>query len=303
VGEHDVVVLGEEADRGRRVRVGTGSVGKVEQLPSLLIGEGAEFRAEALDDLAQAGEAAPLLDVVDRRRAERPQVPHHDGLDGWVRVHGGAEPGLRSGVEGKSAAAPDSTGRDLDQRNPSPDGVAEGQVVAARPPLGETLADPADRAALGLRDLAACGDEVVGVHADQVLAELPLHRTHHHRLEEWPEGAAVSGTDEMDRRPHHPDPDHLACDQHPGQLFRAVCLQPCPQGDIRIVGVLGLEPKEVLDGLEGAHPAPLQKELAGQQCTIEGTGGKHLRAVPAGRGSHAASMTCRAPRRSVERNR
>jgi len=30
------------------------------------------------------------------------------------------------------------------------------------------------------------------------------------------------------------------------------------------------------------HPAPLQKELAGRQCTIEGTGGKHLRAVPAG---------------------
>ena len=39
VGQGDVVVLGEEADRGRGVGVGPGGVGEVEQLPAGLSSE------------------------------------------------------------------------------------------------------------------------------------------------------------------------------------------------------------------------------------------------------------------------
>ena len=66
VAEQDVVVLGQEARRGRGVGVGTWRVGEVEQLATALVTERLEQRPQPLDDLAQAGQARPRLDVHDR---------------------------------------------------------------------------------------------------------------------------------------------------------------------------------------------------------------------------------------------
>ena len=55
VAEQDVVVLGQEARRGRRVRVGPRRVGQVEQLASRSVPEGDELGSQRVDDRARVG--------------------------------------------------------------------------------------------------------------------------------------------------------------------------------------------------------------------------------------------------------
>ena len=50
VGEEHVVVLGQEADRDGRVRVGAQCAGQVEELPPTLVAEGRQPGAQPLDD-------------------------------------------------------------------------------------------------------------------------------------------------------------------------------------------------------------------------------------------------------------
>ena len=78
VREQDVVVLGQVAHGGRRVRIGERRVGEVEELAPVLVGEGPELRAQPLDDLAQSRQPTPGRHVGNARRAERGEVPQDD---------------------------------------------------------------------------------------------------------------------------------------------------------------------------------------------------------------------------------
>ena len=57
VREQHVVVLGEEARRSGRVRIGAGRIGEIEELAAALVAERAELRAQPVEDLAHPGEA------------------------------------------------------------------------------------------------------------------------------------------------------------------------------------------------------------------------------------------------------
>ena len=63
VREQRVVVLGEEAHRRGRVRVGERCVGHVDQLATALVAERAQPGSQPFDDLAEAGQARPRGDV------------------------------------------------------------------------------------------------------------------------------------------------------------------------------------------------------------------------------------------------
>jgi hypothetical protein len=52
MGEHDVVVLGEEARRSGRLGIRPRSVGEVEELPPARVAEDAEARSQPFHDLA-----------------------------------------------------------------------------------------------------------------------------------------------------------------------------------------------------------------------------------------------------------
>ena len=105
VGEQDVVEVGEEARRGRGVGVGAGGVGEVVEDPAVVVAEAAQVGGELFDRAAEAGEAAPGLDVGDRGRAERGQVAL-DQVPGRGRGgQGPAEPGLGEHEQGRAAVA------------------------------------------------------------------------------------------------------------------------------------------------------------------------------------------------------
>src|SRR3712207_4985245 len=70
VGYEQVVVLGQEAHGRRRIRVRTWRIGKIEELVAHLVVEGCQTRSQPLDNVAQPGQPAPLLDVLDRCRTE-----------------------------------------------------------------------------------------------------------------------------------------------------------------------------------------------------------------------------------------
>ena len=87
VREDDVVVLGEETDGGRGVRVGQrahrGRRPARRRPPS---GTAATAASSRVDDLAQPGQPAPRLDVPDARRPERAQVAEHEVVQGSRRA-------------------------------------------------------------------------------------------------------------------------------------------------------------------------------------------------------------------------
>jgi len=126
-----------------------------------------------------------------------------------------------------------------------------------------------------------------------VLAELALDTAFQDGLDERAEHAAVPCADEMDGGPHEGDPDHMAARHHPGQRLRPEVVEPGPQGEVRIVGVLGLDAYQVLDGVEGVQQAALQEELPGEQGTVEGAGAQHLAMAGLAR---AGFVQCRAGR-------
>ena len=132
VREQDVVVLGQEADGRRRLRIGPRRVGQVEELAAVLVAEGPQARPEALDDLAQPGQPAPGRHVGDGRRAERGEVPEHDVVERRPARERTAEPRLGGREPDLRRRAPDAAGRHLDEREPAATGEGERRRVAAR---------------------------------------------------------------------------------------------------------------------------------------------------------------------------
>src|SRR5205823_710455 len=94
-------------------------------------------QVEAVDDLAETGEAAPGLHVLQAGRAERGEVAEDQVVEPRFRVDIGAEPRLDGGQPGLAAAAPDSFGWNVNQRKQVAGGAGHGLGVEVWPVLAE----------------------------------------------------------------------------------------------------------------------------------------------------------------------
>jgi hypothetical protein len=116
VTQQDVVVLGQEADRGGDVRIREWRTRDVEQLAAAVVAERAESRTEPFEDLAHAGQPRPRPNVRGRGRSERREVPHDHLVRLGHRLERSAEPVLHGRERGSTRLAPEAARRDLDQR-------------------------------------------------------------------------------------------------------------------------------------------------------------------------------------------
>ncbi len=116
VREGDVVVLGQEPRRRRRVRVGARCIGQVEELAAGLVAERPELRSEPLDDLPQAGQPRPRPDVRDGRRTECREIAEDGLVECGIRTERPRQPGLERRPGRSTRPAPDASRRQLDDR-------------------------------------------------------------------------------------------------------------------------------------------------------------------------------------------
>ena len=104
---------------------GRGRVGQVEQLPPALVAERDEARPQALEDLAELGQAAPRLGVHHAHRPESRNVAGEHGVDARQVRRRFAEPGLDRGMRDRPAPAPQSARRHLDEWHAGPHRLLE----------------------------------------------------------------------------------------------------------------------------------------------------------------------------------
>src|SRR6185436_12440567 len=117
-----------------------------------------------------------------------------------------------------------------------------------------------------------------------------------HRLQHRPQGQAVAGADEVDRRPHQRQPHHLPLHQQRRQLVGAEAAQARPQGVVGRLGRLRLQPHQVVDDVDRRHRPALQEELTGQQGPVQRPGLQHGRVLG---GSHAKELAAAVCQRYV----
>ena len=186
-----------------RVGIGPRCVGQVEQLAAGLVAEREEPRPEALEDLAEPGQAAPRLGVHHARRPE--------GAPGSAsRPHR-----ARQAPPAARRARPRSTCGRSARSGPTVRGAAPGRAARrsgwpARAPNRSRSGQRVRRwspSALKVRgslvhEGATHRDDLVEVDAGQALAELALLDPIHDRLDERPETPGVAGGDQVDRPAH-----------------------------------------------------------------------------------------------------
>ena len=116
-------------------------------------------------------------------------------------------------------------------------------------------------------------DSVEGRRELRVPCELGVE----HRLHQRPEGQAIAGRDEMDRRPHHGRAHDGAIRQELRERLRPEPVEARPESDVRVAGHLGLEPDEVLGRLERCQLRALEQQLSSQRRAAEGARAERLR--------------------------
>ena len=268
--QEDVVVLGQEADRRRRVRVRDRRVGQVEQLAAGLVAVRDERRAQPLEDLAQPGQPRPGPGVGGRRGAERREVAADRLVRSWVAVHRGAQPRLGGRVRRPPGPAPQAARRDLDEREQEAGGIRQRVGVAVRPARTEGGRQGRRRARLGLERLVAGGDDRLDVHPDELLGE---RRTLPHpgpeARQHGDQPAAVVGGDEVEGAAQGPQADGPALFQQVAELVGVERLDPGPQRDVRVDRLLRLDPDERLDHVARGLARPREQALAEQEGPVE----------------------------------
>ena len=142
----DVVVLGQEADGCRRLRVGPGRVRQVEQLPAGRRAEGDQPGSQPLEHAAETGQPAPGLHVHRRCRSERTEVSQHQAPRchpprGWL----GPATCRVARMRGPGPLPEPARGR-LDERQQERRGVRQRRGVRGREALGEHRSELGSRA-------------------------------------------------------------------------------------------------------------------------------------------------------------
>jgi len=280
VREQEVVVLGEEPGRRRRVGVGTGGVGQVEELAPALVSERAKPRTEPLDHLPEPGQARPGSDVGDGRRPEGCEVAHDDLVERGAGSERTAEPGLGGGRRDLGRGAPDAAGRNLHEcqqvaaRVGESGGVRVGKALHKRGPqlrpgaraLGHER--PHERQRRG---------DVEPAERGRVLP-MPGELSVEHGLHERAQHQAVVGADEMERGAHGDDADDAPLEQQRRELLRTEMIEPRPQRRVRVQRDLRLQTDEVLDRVEHRQGRPAEQQLALQRRSVQRLQAENLRA-------------------------
>ena len=91
-----------------------------------------------------------------------------------------------------------------------------------------------------------------------------------HRLDERTEGERVLARDEVDRPAHHDDPDEPSRGQGVGERGRLEALETRPQGRVRVVRDLRLEPDETADCVLHTERGALEQKLARERRAVQG---------------------------------
>ena len=268
--EEDVVVLAEEANRSRDVRVGPWCVGKVEELSPALVLEDDQALAEPLDDVLQPCQAGPVLDVGNRRRPECPEVAQDEVVDRGLGLELAPSPRFDRRELRLTALPPDPAGSDLDEGQMRASRVADRLGVIAEPSRDETSTElpPAERL-LGEQLARRLHQrlDVGAAHPAAVVTApvLPLRHDLRQRLER----ERVLDGGEMDRPAHEPEPDDLPLLEQPPELVRVEAVESGPEPVVRRHDLLGLEPDEVLDHVLHRHVGAAEQVLALQQRAVQ----------------------------------
>ena len=279
VAELHVVVLGQEADGCRGVRIGERRAPDVEQLATSLVAERAQSRAEAFEHLAHPREPRPRTGVARRRRAERGEVPQHQLVRGGLGVERTAEPVLHGRERGPSRPAPDSARGYLHQRQEVHRRVRELGGVVVGPAFGQER----DELGSGARALheQPRGERLQLIHVQPVQRPperaLAVQRALHHGLEDRPERQGIPRRDEVERGPQQPHPHRPAFGDRLRQGLWPEAIQPRPQRHVGIARHLRLEADQAFDRVGHGDSAPSEQELALEQCAVERAAPEHAR--------------------------
>ena len=212
VREQDVVVLGEEPDRRRRVRVGPGRIGPIEQLAAALVTEPTESGRDAIDDFAHPGQPGPRRHVRHGGRSERAEVPQHNFIDRRHRDERSPEPRLDRGRRDLCRPAPQPARRYLHEREVVPARVRERGCVEIREFRSERAAELRPRARLFGQEAAREREDRFEIDPAQVRCVLgvAVQLAIEHGLDERTQQQRVVGGHEVQCPAHHHDADHLA---------------------------------------------------------------------------------------------
>ena len=95
-----------------------------------------------------------------------------------------------------------------------------------------------------------------------------------HRLHQRPQDECVVGGDEMDRPPHHDDPDDPALRQVVGERLGTEPLEPGPEARVRVERHLRLQADDVLHRPDHVDLGAAQQELASQRRPAQRSSGQ-----------------------------
>ena len=268
--EEDVVVLAEEANRSRDVRVGPGASGRSKSSLPRSSWKTHQALAEPLDNVLQPCQAGPVLDVGNRRRPECPEVAQDEVVDRGLGLELAPRPRFDRRELRLTPLPPDPAGSDLDEGQVRARRVADRLGVIAEPPRDQTSTElpPAERL-LGEQLARRLHQrlDVGAAHPAAVVTApvLPLG----HDLRQRPERERVLDGGEMDRPAHEPEPDDLPLLQQPPELVRVEALEPRPEPVVRRHDLLGLEPDEVLDHVLHRLVGAAEQVLTLQQRAVQ----------------------------------
>jgi hypothetical protein len=187
-------------------------------------------------------------------------------------------------VPGLPGGTPDGPGRHLDQRDQRADALGERGRGVAGPVRREQPAKLAERPGRGVHECPARRGQGAGVQAGELLAEDRGQRPVQRRLDQRAERQAVAGGDEMDRRAHQGDPDHLPAHQQLGKVTGLEPGQPAPKPVVRRERRLRLQAGQVLDHRHhGCGPARAggqrgrpEQHLPREQGPVQGPQVQHV---------------------------
>ncbi len=255
VRDEDVVELGQEPRRRRRVRIGQRAVRHVEELAAALVAERAELGSQPIEDLPDAGEAGPRPHVGRGGGTERREVAQHEVVGQRVGLGIAAEPVAHRRPHDACPLAPHTPrGGIWTIGTMKRTAVARAAASTARPSFPERRAECGGRPRLLLEECPPGGGH--GLEVDARRGTVPtspppdrnrsrIGRTAGRSCE------AVARRHEVQRHPHQRHPHDLARGDHAGQLLRVEALEPAPQADVGSVRHLRLHADEPFDHVAG----------------------------------------------------
>ena len=212
VREQDVVVLGEEPDRRRRVRVGPRRIGPIEQLAAALVTEPTESGATRSTTSRIPVNRDHDDTSADGGRPERAEVAQHNFIDRRHRDERSPEPRLDRGRRDLCRPAPQPARRYLHEREVVPARVRERGCVEIREFRSERAAELRPRARLFGQKAAREREDRFEIDTAQLrcVFGVAVQLAIEHGLDERAQQQRVVGGHEVQCPAHHHDADHLA---------------------------------------------------------------------------------------------